>query len=84
MFAPSQDSVQAVRDWLEAAGIEAHRISQSVNKQWMQLDLKAWEAEALLQSKFHFFEHIPTGKVSIACDEYVFRTMYLVSTRSGF
>ncbi|WPG97613.1 subtilisin-like protein [Acrodontium crateriforme] len=70
MFAPAQDAVDAVRGWLEAAGIEAHRVSQSVNKQWIQFDAKTAEVEELLKAKFHFYEHAPTGKNSIACDEY--------------
>ncbi|EME43885.1 hypothetical protein DOTSEDRAFT_151445 [Dothistroma septosporum NZE10] len=69
-FAPSKDSVDAVRSWLEKAGVEADRISQSVNKQWVQLDLSAWEAESLLQTKYHFFEHADSGKSTIGCDEY--------------
>lgn len=32
-FAPSRESVEAVRDWLVAGGINATKISQSVNKQ---------------------------------------------------
>lgn len=69
LFAPSQDSVDAVRDWLHEAGIGAERISQSVNRQWMQLDLSTSEAESLLQAKYHFFEHAATGKTTIGCDE---------------
>lgn len=71
MFAPSQDSVDSVRSWLEKVGVEAHRISQSANKQWMQMDLSTAEAEKLFQTKYHFFEHAPSGKSTIGCDEYV-------------
>lgn len=69
MFAPVKDSVDAVKQWLTSAGIEAKRISQSVNKQWMQLDLSASEAEQLLQTKYHFYDHPATGKTTIGCDE---------------
>lgn len=34
LFAPAESSAQAVRSWLEKAGVHADRISQSVNKQW--------------------------------------------------
>jgi len=54
---------------LTKAGIEAERISQSVNKQWIQLDLSASEAEQLLQTKYHFYDHTATGKTTIGCDE---------------
>ena len=32
-FAPPKESVEVVRDWLVAAGIDSKRITQSVNKQ---------------------------------------------------
>jgi tripeptidyl-peptidase-1 len=69
MFAPAKQSVNAVKEWLNSAGIEAHRISQSVNKQWMQLDLSAGEAERLLQTQYHFYDHAATGKTTIGCDQ---------------
>jgi tripeptidyl-peptidase-1 len=69
IFAPAKQSVDAVKTWLNKAGIEAERISQSVNKQWIQLDLSASEAEQLLQTKYHFYDHAATGKTTIGCDE---------------
>ena len=69
IFAPSQSRVDAVRTWLESSGIEAERVSQSVNKQWLQFDAKAFEVESLLKAKYHFYESETHGKASIACDE---------------
>jgi len=69
-FAPARDRVDAVWTWLENAGIEAHRISQSANKQWLQADLSASEAESLFNTQYHFYEHEPSGKTTIGCDEY--------------
>ena len=69
LFAPSQSRVDAVRAWLEASGIQADRVSQSVNKQWLQFDAKASEAERLLKANYHFYESEALGKASIACDE---------------
>lgn len=70
LFAPSTESVDAIRGWLEAAGIRAERISQSVNKQWMQFDASTAELEDLVKAKFHRFEHKIQAKTSVACDEY--------------
>jgi tripeptidyl-peptidase-1 len=70
IFAPSQDTVDTVRGWLEAAGIASHRVSQSVNKQWLQFDAKAKEVEGLLKTKYHVYEHTATGKANIACEQY--------------
>ena len=72
IFAPSQASVDAVRGWLEGAGIEAHRISQSVNKQWLQFEASTKEVESLLYTKYHIYKHAATGKSNVACDEYVY------------
>lgn len=69
MFAPAKATVDAVHEWLLAAGIDPERITQSVNKQWIQLDMKTSEAEDLLQTEYHMFEHAPSGKMSIACDQ---------------
>nr|POE79437.1 tripeptidyl-peptidase sed1 [Quercus suber] len=71
LFAPSSKSVEAVRGWLETAGIEAKRISQSVNKQWMQFDATVAELEDLVKAKYHHFEHSTLDKTSVACDESV-------------
>lgn len=61
----------AVRAWIEEAGIEAHRISQSTNKQWLQFDALIEEVERLLMTRFHIYEHDVTGKTGIGCDELV-------------
>lgn len=66
MFAPSPQSVDAVRSWLESAGIE--HVRQSVNKQWLQFDTAVENIEALLKTKYYEFEHY-TGEVHVACDE---------------
>lgn len=69
LFAPSQETVDAVRGWLEAAGITAHRISQSANQQWMQFDASTAEAESLLKTEYHVYENAG-GRTTVACDEY--------------
>lgn len=70
LFSPDAAGVDAVTEWLTAAGIPAQRISQSVNKQWIQFDATTTEAEELLFTEFHVYEHTQTGTQNIACDEY--------------
>lgn len=70
IFAPQPESVEAVRSWLVDSGIEAGRISQSTNKQWMQLDASVAEVEALINAEYHHYEHYQTGKTNVGCDEY--------------
>jgi tripeptidyl-peptidase-1 len=69
IFAPSQETVDAINEWLISAGIAAEKISQSVNKQWIQFDASAEDLEALLHTKYHVYEHTETGKTAVACDE---------------
>lgn len=70
LFAPSDEAVSSVRAWLEGAGIASDRISRSANKQWMQLDATVDEAENLLRTEYYVYEHGPTGRTTVACDEY--------------
>ena len=69
IFAPAQEAVDAVRSWLESAGIAANRIGQSVNKQWLQFDANADEAENLLKTHYHTYEHSATGRTNVGCEE---------------
>lgn len=58
VFAPSADSHDAVRAWLLDAGFDASRLSVSHNKAWIEVKgATASEAEALLNTEYHVFEH---------------------------
>lgn len=70
LFAPAEDTVQAVRDWLESAGVAPDRITLSANKQWLQFDAEAEEVESLLRTEYHVYEDSGTGKTYVACQEY--------------
>lgn len=69
LFAPSQDSVEALVDWLQSQGISKDRVAQSVNKQWLQFDAPVAELEKLLKTKYHIYEH-SSGKMHVGCEEY--------------
>ncbi|KAL1966156.1 hypothetical protein VTN77DRAFT_4708 [Rasamsonia byssochlamydoides] len=70
LFAPAEDSVVAVRNWLESAGIAPNRISLSANKQWIQFDADAEEVERLLQTEYYIYASDETGKSHLGCEEY--------------
>ena len=70
LFAPAQKSVDAVRGWIESSGIDPQRISLSSNKQWLQFDASAEEAERLLKTQYHHYDHPNSGSTNIGCDEY--------------
>ncbi len=69
LFAPAPHRVQSVRTWLEQSGVAGHRISQSVNKQWIQFHANASEAAALFGTEYWVYEHGASGASTIACDE---------------
>ncbi|KAJ5171688.1 hypothetical protein N7492_004281 [Penicillium capsulatum] len=70
LFAPSQDTVDGVRSWLESSGVAPGRISQSTNKQWIQFDAPADEVEKLLRTEYYLYTHSETGRDHVACNEY--------------
>ena len=69
LFAPKQNTIDTVGAWLQESGIAADRISQSVNKQWLQFDATASEVEALIKTEYYNYAHSGTGKTNIGCDE---------------
>lgn len=68
-FAPEPSTTDAVLDWIVASGISADRVSVSTNKQWIQFDATATEAENLLFAEFFVWEHA-SGTYDISTDEY--------------
>ncbi|KAH7904189.1 Pro-kumamolisin, activation domain-containing protein, partial [Hygrophoropsis aurantiaca] len=69
MFAPSQDTIDAVRSWLSESGIDEGRVRISPNKGWIVVDATVEEAERLLQTEYHVYGHA-SGKEHVACDAY--------------
>lgn len=69
LFAPHEESVDSVRAWLESEGIASDRISQSANKQWLQFDADAEEAEKLLRAEYYLYTHSGSGRSHVACPE---------------
>ncbi|KAK8109283.1 hypothetical protein PG984_015084 [Apiospora sp. TS-2023a] len=68
-FAPEKSSADAVIDWVVASGISRDRVAQSVNKQWIQFDATAAEAEKLLYAEFHVWQH-SDGTHDISTESY--------------
>ncbi|CAK4032377.1 probable tripeptidyl-peptidase 1 precursor [Lecanosticta acicola] len=69
-FAPSSENVQAVKAWLASAGISHDRIEQTQSLGWLKFDATVDEAESLLHTKYHVYEHRGTGQQHVACEEY--------------
>lgn len=69
MFAPSADAVEAVREWLDSAGIDPSRVVHSDNKGWLAFDAYAHEAEQLFLAEFYEHKHAKTASTKIGCDQ---------------
>ncbi|KAL8803632.1 MAG: hypothetical protein Q9182_003047 [Xanthomendoza sp. 2 TL-2023] len=68
-FAPSAETVDAVKSWLTSSGIAPERISRSQSLGWLKFDATVAEAESLLNTEYHLYKH-STGKPHVACSEY--------------
>lgn len=70
MFAPAEESVQAVRGWLTIFGIHESRVVHSDNKGWIVFDATVEEAEKLLLAEYYEHEHRHSPRIRVGCDEY--------------
>ena len=68
-FAPSGETVDAVKSWLVSSGIAPERISRSQSLGWLKFDATVAEAESLLKTEYHVYKH-KTGKPHVSCAEY--------------
>ncbi|KAK5163923.1 uncharacterized protein LTR77_010318 [Saxophila tyrrhenica] len=67
-FAPSDETVGAVKDWLLSYGIHENDIFHYENKGWLAVDLPASHAESMLNTEY--FEYATSGSHRIGCDHY--------------
>lgn len=70
LFAPADEAVRAVKQWLTSFGIEPARIVHSANKGWLAFDATADEAEALFDTEFHEYKLADSDKTRVGTDEY--------------
>ncbi|CAA7262947.1 unnamed protein product [Cyclocybe aegerita] len=69
MFAPSQETIDAVRGWLEGEGFGRDRMRLSANKGWVLVNATVGEVEELLKAEYHAYDH-PSGKRQFGCHSY--------------
>lgn len=67
-FAPGDEAVRAVLQWLVDTGISHDRISHSHNKGWLAFDATTEEAENLFKAEHHEHEY-SRGHWAVECDE---------------
>lgn len=66
-FAPSDDAVEAVKAWLESAGIGREDILESASKGWVGIDLPAGDAERLFGTEY-YEHHDSDDNFDVGCD----------------
>lgn len=76
MFSPDEISVNAVKHWLIDFGIPENHITHTENQGWLAFDATTEDAEGLLHTEYHLYEHIDTGHVTPACDMYVHSNLH--------
>lgn len=70
MFAPEEETVASIKQWLENFGISGSRVVHSENKGWIAVDVTVEEAEDLLLTEFYEHEHRHTSKIRVGTDKY--------------
>ncbi|ESZ93201.1 Pro-kumamolisin [Sclerotinia borealis F-4128] len=69
MFSPTQETMDVVRAWLHESGIDPARVKMSQGNAWMIFNATAGEAESLLKTEYHLYQH-ERGHQHVACHEY--------------
>lgn len=67
-FAPTEETTEAVRNWLISSGISRSRIAHSDNKGWFAFNASVDEVESLLKTQYHQYEDSETGHSIPACE----------------
>lgn len=68
IFAPAEESIRAVKNWLLQSGIEDGEIVDYENKGWLAVDMPTQQAESLLHTEYYESDH--SDGVRIGCDSY--------------
>lgn len=55
---PSDESSDAVHDWLESHGVQAHHLNYSPAKDWLYITLPLSKIEDMLDTEYSVYEHI--------------------------
>ncbi|KAG6827607.1 hypothetical protein H0H92_011146 [Tricholoma furcatifolium] len=69
-FAPSDDTIATVTNWLAEAGISRDRLRLSISKGWIELNATVAEVESLLKTEYYVYSHAGTGDEQVGCASY--------------
>lgn len=84
-FAPSDETVSQVRNWLNESGIDQSRILHTNNKGWLAFVASGKELEDLLHTEYSYYTNSRTSKAVVATEKYVlcFPPLFLFLTLSS-
>ncbi|KAH7917848.1 subtilisin-like protein [Leucogyrophana mollusca] len=68
-FAPSNESISTVHEWLLQSGVDPSRVKLSPGRGWLHVNSTVAEAEELLRTKYYVYDH-NTGARHVACESY--------------
>ncbi|KAF7792186.1 hypothetical protein EIP86_003218 [Pleurotus ostreatoroseus] len=66
-FRAPEESVRTVKEWLTGQGVETANMRLSKAGNWIEADMSVAQAEALLKTEYHVYEHESTGTEHVAC-----------------
>jgi tripeptidyl-peptidase-1 len=61
-FAPTVESIEAVRGWLVDAGFARERVRVVRSRGWIEVNATVEEAERLLRTEYHVYRHEDSGQ----------------------
>ncbi|KAL6864652.1 subtilisin-like protein [Trichoderma novae-zelandiae] len=70
LFAPSEESISAVKDWLVNSGVPASSITTSKSKGWLDFTTTSGQLGSLLQTSFNTYDHFEARDVHVGTDGY--------------
>lgn len=68
-FAPSHETINAVKNWLHDSGISMERLRLSASKGWIEVNATVAEVEDLLKTEYHVWTDNEGGE-RVGCHEY--------------
>ncbi|RPD56645.1 subtilisin-like protein [Lentinus tigrinus ALCF2SS1-7] len=69
-FAPSDETVARVTEWLVQSGIGKERLRMSPSKGWIAFNATVEEVEDLIDAEYHVYTHEESGAEQIGCHSY--------------
>ncbi|EMD34382.1 hypothetical protein CERSUDRAFT_107569 [Gelatoporia subvermispora B] len=60
LVAPTEETTQAIHDWLDFHGVDLSSIAYSPAGDWLSLQLPLAQVETMLSTKYHTYRHLET------------------------